>query len=595
MRFLVRLVLATVVTAGAVAVALPARAAPGRTFYLSPTGNDASDGRSESTAWKTPARASQQRLRAGDSVLLQGGAQFEGQLLLVQDDGGTHEAPVTIATYGTGRATIKANDLEAIKVYDAGGITIRGLDIVGDAVTYDAWSGILFYADEKVPGRLSGITISDVDVSGFQLGIAFAGAAPGRGFERVTITDSKVHRNRDDGLLFYGTAFDASNPSYSHADVTVRGVSAYDNAGNPGNTSTHSGSGIVLGSVLNGLVEQSSAYHNGTACASTREGPVGIWTYDSTGVTIQRNVSYRNRTGTTADGGGFDLDQNVSNSYLQYNLSYENSGPGLLVFTAQTNDALRGNTVRFNVSINDARSNGWYGGLTVAGRVADTAIYHNTIVTRASGAHRAPAAKLLVGPTGVTIRNNVLLSQGAGPAVEAPGLAAKNVLFQGNAYHRSGGGAVVEWGDRPYSSLKDWRADADQERGSGLDADPKLRDASAVPTVTDPGRVTAVTQFALAGDSPAGGMGVPIPGGSGRVDYFGATLSVSRPVSIGAAQPATVARRAAEEGGRTWLWVVALVLLTVIGGGAVVAKIRPPRRRAVATPREKIRASSSRS
>jgi len=587
----------------------PASAAPGRTFYLSPLGNDGADGLSEASAWKTLARANQERFRAGDQVLLQGGAQFDGQLLLLQDDAGTKDSPVTIATYGSGRATIKASNLEAIKVYDAGGITIRGLDIVGDATTYDAWSGVLLYADDKVPARLDGVTITDVDVSGFQIGIALAGAAPGRGFQDVVISDCAVHGNRDEGLLTYGTTFDATNPSYAHANVRVRGVTAYDNAGNPQNTTSHSGSGIVLGSVDGGVIEQSSAYGNGASSAAASEGPVGIWAYDSNGVTIERNVAYRNRTGTTADGGGFDLDQNTSNSFLQYNLSYENDGPGLLVFTAQDNTAQRGNTVRFNVSVDDARGNGWYGGLTVAGRVADAAIYHNTIVTRANGAHRPAAATLADGLTGVTLRNNILLSQGGGPALSAPDLTTEQTLLQGNAYYRDGGGATFEWGDVAYRSLGDWRKKSGQERAdgrdTGLDRDPKLQDASVTPTVTDPARITGVAQFALASDSPAGGSGVDLDLEGGTVDYFGAAVR-NRPVSIGAAQPATVATVAtvatpssAEASGRTGLWALALALLVLVGAGAFTVALRQRRRRALPPrdrrqPQEAIRVRSSR-
>ncbi|SHN46319.1 right-handed parallel beta-helix repeat-containing protein [Cryptosporangium aurantiacum] len=433
-------------------------------------------------------------------------------------------------------------------------------------------------------------------------------APPGRGFQDVTISDSAAHGNRDDGVLFYGTTFDPANPSYAHANVRVSGVTAYDNAGNPQNTTSHSGSGIVLGSVQNGVIEQSSAYNNGASCASTSEGPVGIWTYDSTGVTIQRNVSYRNRTGTTADGGGFDLDQNVSNSFLQYNLSYENDGPGLLIFTAQENGAQRGNTVRFNVSVNDAVGNGWYGGLTVAGRIADTAIYHNTIVTRANGSHQPAVVKLMDGLTGVTLQNNILLSQRGGAAISAPDLSTDEVQLQGNAYWREGGGSAFEWGDGPYGSLDDWRAATDQERAggenTGIYADPRLQDASASPAVTDPGRVTSVTQFALAADSPAGGAGVDVDTGADTVDYFGATLGGDRPVSIGAAQPATVAPRTGGQDdspvtGNRWLLVVALVLLALVGGGAVVAVVRQVRRRSSpppprAQPQETIKVPSSR-
>ncbi|GAA0258799.1 right-handed parallel beta-helix repeat-containing protein [Cryptosporangium japonicum] len=570
-----RLGLAVVLAAAAAILTTPgaAGAAPGRTFYLSPLGNDAADGLTETTPWRTLARANLERFQAGDQLLLQGGAQFDGQLLLMPEDAGA-----TIGTYGTGRATIKASNLEAIKVYDAGGITIRGLDVVGDATTYDAWSGILFYADDKVPTRPTGIVISDVDVSGFQIGISLAGAAPGRGFQDVTVTDTRVHGNRDEGLLTYGPEFDATNPTYAHRNVRIQRVAAYDNAGNPQNTTTHSGSGIVLGSVDQGVIEQSSAYANGASSASTSEGPVGIWAYDSTGVTIQRNLAYRNRTGTTADGGGFDLDQNTSNSSLQYNLSYENDGPGLLVFTARDNTAQRGNTVRFNVSVDDVRGNGWYGGLTVAGRVADTAIYHNTIVTRGSGSHRPAAVKLVDGLTGVTLRNNILLSQSGGAALSASDFTTEQVLLRGNAYFRDGGGAAFEWGDARYRSLAEWReATGEEKYDTGIDVDPKLQDASASPRVTDPARITDVAQFALAGDSPAGGAGENLDLADDTVDYFGAVLS-DRPVSIGAAQPATVPAPSAPVGGRGWLWVVAFTLLTLVGLLLVVTRFRrrPP-------------------
>lgn len=578
-----RLTVAVLLAAAVLAIPGSVSAAPGRTFHLSPLGDDAADGLSENTAWKTLARVNQERLQGGDQVLLQGGARFEGQLLLLPEDTGTRESPITVGTYGAGRATIEAVGAEAVKVYDTGGVTIRGLDVVGDATTYDAWTGILFFADDAVPDRLAGITLTDVDVSGFQIGIALAGAAPGRGFRDVTITDSAVHGNRDEGLLTYGTGFDAARPTYAHADVLVRAVTAYDNAGNPRNTTTHSGSGIVLGSVDRGVIEQSAAYGNGASSASPAEGPVGIWAYDSTGVTIQRNVAYRNRTGTTADGGGFDLDQNTSKSVLQYNLSYQNDGPGLLVFTAQDNDAQRDNVVRFNVSVDDARGNGWYGGLTVAGRVTGTAIHHNTIVTRGSGAHQPSAATVRAGPTGVTMRNNVLLSRSGGAALTAPDLGTAQLLLEGNSYYRDGGGATFAWGDARYRSLADFRKASGEEKGSGLDVDPKLQDASAVPAVTDPARITAVTQFALASDSPAGGAGVDLHLPDGTRDFFGAAVE-GRPVSIGAAQPATVTRPVAGTGGRTWLRTVAAAVLLLVGGGALLT-VRQSRRRRTAASR----------
>lgn len=569
-----------------------AQAAPGRSFYLSPTGSDAANGRSEATAWKSLARASRERFLAGDQILLQGGGQFDGQLVLEQDDAGSADAPVTISSYGSGRPTIRALGTEGIKVYNAGGVEVRGIDVVGDAAAYAGAGGITFFTDDKAPGPLNHITVSDVDVSNFKFGIFVISVVAGRGFQDVSISNSKLHNNRDSGLLTFGPAFDADQPSYAHRDVKVTGVTAYENPGDPQNTVEHSGSGILLGSVDGGTVEASSAYDNGALCPAVLEGPVGIWTYDSTNVTIQRNVSYRNRSGGAADGGGFDLDQNVSASILQYNLSYANAGPGLLVYTAEQNDAQRGNTVRFNVSVNDATGSGQYGGLTVGGRVRDTAIYHNTIVARSTGSRRPAAATLMDGPTGVSIQNNILLSQEAGAAFSSPAMATSNVWLQGNAYYRQGGGATVQWGDRTYDSLKSWRAATGQEKTAdgaetGVESNPKLQDATVTPTVTDPGQITTVTQFALASDSPAGGRGIDLtrefPMSEGAVDYFGATLGGSRPISIGAAQPATVAAPTASSSGdgrspRSWLWAVALVLLLLVGGRALTVAVRARRR-----------------
>jgi hypothetical protein len=569
----------------------PVRAASGRVFYLSPSGSDQANGLSEATAWKTLARASQAQYQPGDRILLQGGAEFAGQLMLQQNSAGTATDPVTISSYGTGRPTIRATGTEGIKIYNAGGVEISGLNIVGDQAAYASSGGITFYTDQQVAGPLDHVVISDVDVSSFRWGIFFNTGTIGRGYQGVTISNSKLHDNRDTGLLTLGPDFDANNPSYAFSDVKVSGVTAYHNQGDPTNVEHHSGSGIILGSVNGGTIEQSSAYDNGGLCPASKEGPVGIWTYDSTTVTIQRNISYGNKTGGPSDGGGFDLDQNVSNSTLQYNLSYQNAGPGLMVYSAQQNGAQTGNTVRFNVSVGDAAGSGSYGGLTVAGHVANTAIYNNTIVARPNSIGQSVAVKLgmpgLTGLDGVTIRNNVLLSQGAGPAVSsAVAFGIDKAFLQANSYYRQGGGSPIQWGAKQYTSLKDWRAVSGQEktsdgRGLGVEADPKLQDESATPTVTDPGQLTSVTQFALASDSPAGGRGLEetnsFQASAGTVDYFGATLGGGRPVSIGAAQPATALANTAITAGAasssssssSWLlWTIAVVLLLLVGGGA---------------------------
>jgi len=73
------------------------------------------------------------------------------------------------------------------------------------------------------------------------------------------------------------------------------------------------GNGIVLGSVDGGTIERSIAYDDGWLCDSDNGGPVGIWAYNATDVTIQFNESYGNHTAGSVDSGGFDFGyQNAS-------------------------------------------------------------------------------------------------------------------------------------------------------------------------------------------------------------------------------------------------------------------------------------------
>ena len=62
-------------------------------------------------------------------------------------------------------------------------------------------------------------------------------------------------------------------------------------------------------------------------------GPVGIWADEASNVTIQYCISHPINTAKGAkDGGGFDFDGGITNSIIQYCLSYENQGAGYGLF-----------------------------------------------------------------------------------------------------------------------------------------------------------------------------------------------------------------------------------------------------------------------
>lgn len=70
------------------------------TYYVSPTGNDASNGTSPATAWQTIDRANQCSLQPGDQLLFQRGGHFRGQI--IWGNSGSSSSPVTYGAYGNG-------------------------------------------------------------------------------------------------------------------------------------------------------------------------------------------------------------------------------------------------------------------------------------------------------------------------------------------------------------------------------------------------------------------------------------------------------------------------------------------------------------
>ncbi|MFF3335181.1 right-handed parallel beta-helix repeat-containing protein [Streptomyces sp. NPDC002888] len=524
-------------------VPLRENAQGGRDFYLSPQGDDSDNGRTPQTAWRTLRRADALRFKPGDRLRLRGGAQFRGTLSIGQGDAGNARKPVVIESYGKGRAVIRASGTRAIEVHNTSGIAIRDLIIVGDSAAYRLRDGIAFVSDLPGNRKLPYVRVSGVEVKGFRNGIRLHGGAEASGFRDVVISDSALHTNQDAGLVADGPAFDADAPAYAHENMTVSKVTTYENIGDPRASDRNTGSGIVLGSVRSGLVERSVAHDNGEfSSPGAMEGPEGIWTYDSTRMTFEKNVSYGNHTGSQVDGGGFGLDNNVSHSVMQYNLAYGNDGAGFLAYSAVANAAHTGNTIRYNISHNDSRKLQDYGGIVAFGaRVTDLAIYHNTVLTTANGPVRAPALRLQQSLGSVTVRNNVFETDGPPVVASQNAFAASAVLLQGNDYH-SGQEWSLEWGDRWYTDLAAWRQDTGQEtlgpRATGTDVDPCLAQVP-LPAAGPNLYGTGPTRGALASRCTRTLTGAAVNlrtlgVNPGPVDYFGAPLSGSP--GVGAVQ-----------------------------------------------------------
>jgi len=512
---------------------------PGHTYYVSATGDDSNDGRSTSHAWRTLARADRQQLVPGDHLLLQGGSRFTGSLTVGHGEAGRASQPVVIGSYGSGRATVAPTDKAGITVVDTGGVEIHDLVVTGNDRTLKKPSGILVYNDRKGTKRLDHVVVSGVDVSRFWIGVSVGCADTSVGFSNVRVSGSSLHDNTNDGLLTYGPRLDVNHPRYSHQNVVVSGVQAFGNLGDPASTKHNTGSGIVIGGVQGGRVEQSVAHDNGSrSAAQALEGPVGIWAYDSTGLTIQHNQSFHNRTPAIVDGSGFGLDQNVSSTTVQYNLAYGNDGPGYHAFTNINNGAFKDDTFRFNISSNDGRKLAQNGGIDVHGTdISNLRIYNNTVVMTGTGAKQGPAVRLRNHPVDVSVRNNVLITDGSPVVSAAETYTPQQVVLQGNDYFASAGTWQVRWGPATYHSLGQWRSAQHQEQAggkpTGLTADPCLAGGPA-PSVTSTAQAPRIVPTC---DAVAGkGVGLSALFGidPGPTDWFGTALTTS--TLIGAAE-----------------------------------------------------------
>ena len=356
------------------------------TFYVSASGSDTAPG-TQARPWKTLGRANRQRFQAGDALLLEGGRSFAGQLVFGTGSSGTAAAPVHVASYGNGRATIAAGTGDGIRVTNAGGYRIENLVVRGAGVRTNTGIGVFFHSTRRGSAKFDYTLVRNVDVSGFlNAGVQFL-ADDLYGFSNVTVDGVVAHDNGDNGISTFGryVQFSEGKQPYAHANVHVTHSTVYRNLGIRG-SDANTGSGIELQSVAGGLIDYNIAHDNGgVGKKSVGGGPVAIWSWDSDSIAIRFNEAYRQLTGDAGDGDGFDLDGGSSNCVVEYNYSHDNVGDGYLVTQFDTARKFVHNIFRYNVSENDNRQDN-NAGLLVSGSTGNGAVFdltysHNTVWT----------------------------------------------------------------------------------------------------------------------------------------------------------------------------------------------------------------------
>ncbi len=507
-------------------------------YYISPNGDDSNSGTSAISPWKTIDKVNNTNFISDDQILFEGGQTFYGGLYFDNQDTGSPSNPIIIGSYGSGRALIHSDTSNGLYAYNTSGIKINNLNLVGAGKDVNTVSGISFYSDLAGNVKLPFIQIDNVSVSDYgQYGISIGGWNGNSGYSDIRITNVIVHDNSLAGINVWGQSL------YSNQNVYIGHTEAYNNPGKSG-LSYNSGSGIVVSSVDGGTIERSTAYNNG----AIGFGNIGIWTYDSNNITIQFNESYSNKTGGSLDGGGFDLDGGVTNSVMQYNYSHDNDGAGYGLYQYNGAPTWSNNTVRYNISQNDARKNNypaiafWNGG----NGLSNAEIYNNTIFISPKLGTNPSALAFLSGTNNIHIRNNIFITTGGVKLLDIPS-GQNGLLFQGNNYFSSGTTFIIRWNGTNYTNLSDWKNVSGQEKigslNTGYSLDPQLTNAGGGGTIGNSDLLNTLAAYQLSDTSPMINTGLNLSTqfgiNPGLSDFYGNTIPQLSQFDMGAHESLT--------------------------------------------------------
>lgn len=429
-------------------------------------------------------------LKKPADIYFAGGQVFDGTLLL-SDIKGKDAHPIRINSYGKSRAIINGGNAESIIIKNCRNIWVSDLDIKGNGRNGgNKTNGLSISQSENcIVEKLNAVGFQKSGVDLYNCSV-------------IVVKKVNASENGFCGINVMGSTRDLSGK------IRIQDCKAENNPGDPSNLTNHSGNGILVG-ISNGVtVDHCIATNNGWDMPREGNGPVGIWTWESSHVIIQYCISYSNKTAKNAkDGGGYDLDGGVTNSLIQYCLSYENQGAGYGLFQYSGASPWARNTVRYCVSINDAQTTDgsgsffiWNGSNDVK-QLTGCMIYNNVVYNT-----KAPIISFESSSVhkDFVFCNNIFI--GADQAIAGVNSGSK---FLGNDW----------WSNKSrfmfttYGNLNIWAKETGQEmmndRQVGMQIDPKFK-GPMLTDITDPYQLDKLYGFTLEPDSPLKNKGIDI-------------------------------------------------------------------------------------
>ncbi|NWJ51697.1 MAG: right-handed parallel beta-helix repeat-containing protein [Bacteroidetes bacterium] len=458
-------------------------------YYVSVKGKDTNPG-TKAKPFKTIEKINGIHLKPGSFVFLEGGASFSGTLILNSDESGTKENPILISSYGKGIAQINGNLKEAILI-KSNYLTIKNINVKGAGRKDGNTTNGIFVESAN------GVIIEKVITEGFQKS----------GIELNNCRNSQILKvyakdNGFCGICVSGTRAKSRN-------ILIKDCKADNNAGDPTNLTNHSGNGILVGCSDSVLIDHCTATNNGWDMPRKGNGPVGIWAYESDHVIIQYCIAYGNKTQEGAsDGGGFDLDGGMTNSMIQYCLSYDNQGSGYGLFQYWGASKWVNNAVRYCISVNDGQKTSGAAGFLIWNSSTDSTdlskgqVYNNFVYNDVVPAVRFDAQSK---NSKFIFSNNIFI--GKDEVVSGP---TSGETFLGNIWWNVKGNTIKF---RGYDNLADWANATGQEKLEGkirgAQIDPLLK-GPFITHIIDPYQLNSLAGFKLQNDSPVIDLGIDI-------------------------------------------------------------------------------------
>ncbi|MEE0200282.1 MAG: right-handed parallel beta-helix repeat-containing protein [Muricomes sp.] len=325
-------------------------------------GNDANDGNTEESAWKTIDKVNNTIFQPGDKICFKANGTWEG--MLHPQGSGNSEAPIILDMYGEGnKPLIQGNGAEAgIKLESQEFWVIRNFDVTNHAEERAIRQGI--FINGKTDGITHDIIIEDCevhDVTGenrramptyesmyWNSGIYVS--MPGRStndvhYDNVIIRNNYVHDVLTSGIRI-NQREDFIVDQY-HTNVLIEG-----------NTISRTGSdGMIVANCISPLIQYNLCYDAG-ALGNKEDTKIiaGLWTCGTDDALFQYNEVARTVL-FDSDGTAFDTDWGTGGiTTFQYNYTHGNQGGFWLDCAGINKDPEHVKTVlRYNVSADDER------------------------------------------------------------------------------------------------------------------------------------------------------------------------------------------------------------------------------------------------